>query len=331
MTLVTETRGSILECSHDGCIAVCDEGGLKYFAGDPNFFAFYRSASKPMQVLPVHVLGIPEKYGLTDEEASLMNGSLYCGPHQIELVKSVMEKAAISYDTFIMHPCYPISDEYLKLYVSQGLPPSKLYHNCIGKHLGLILMQRELGGLEQDYYKIESPTQQLILEYISALAEYPKERIGIGADGCGVPVFALPLHNMAASFLKLAATDLIENSDIRAAAERNRIIVSKHPENLMDAKALCGELCKDPNIIGKAGAEGIYTLALHDERLGIAMKMYSGIGCFFPIIVAALLEKLNYKNKDTITRLREKFPPIVKNATDSIVGEQKAVFELTRI
>ena len=37
-----------------------------------------------------------------------MSGSLWCGPRQVELVKSIMEKADISYDTLIMQPCYPM-------------------------------------------------------------------------------------------------------------------------------------------------------------------------------------------------------------------------------
>ncbi len=329
MILVEETRGGILECTHEGHIAVWGENGLIAYAGDPEFFAFYRSSSKPIQVLPAYVLGIKEKYGITDEEMSLMNGSLWCGPHQIELVKSVMEKASIDYDTFIMKPCLPMGLKYEEQCLKDGTEPSKLYHNCVGKHLGLILIQRELGGVEKDYYKLESPAQQLILEYIAKLADYPKEKIGIGIDGCGVPVFAMPLSYMAKSFMRLADTSLIEDQAIREAAERNRLIIAKHPENLMDADALCGVLCKDENIIGKVGAQGVYTFGLHDEKIGVAMKIMDGYYQYYQQVIPALLDMLGYKNKETGARILEKFPPVVKNATDSVVGEKNAVFELT--
>ena len=325
--LVNEYRGDTLECFHYGSIAICDEKGLVRSVGDADFMCYYRSSSKPIQALPFLVLGLDKKYGLTDEEISIMSGSLWCGPRQVELVKSIMEKADISYDTLIMQPCYPMGHDYELKLVAAGEKPSRLYHNCIGKHLSLILVQRELGD-ERDYYKPDSAVQRMILRDIAEFSDFPEQQIRIGVDGCGVPVFAVPLHNMATSYVRLAAPGLLRTPALAQAAQRNADILSRYPQNLMDAAATCGVLCRDSNIIGKVGAQGVYTFGLKKERLGFACKVYDGMSAYFPLIIAHTLELLGYDNKETIERLRASFPDEVTNATGAVVGVKKAVFSL---
>ena len=183
----------------------------------------------------------------------------------------------------------------------------------------------ELGD-ERDYYKEDSAVQRMILRDIAEFSDFPQERIELGIDGCGVPVFAVPLHNMATSFVKLVAPELLQTPALAHAAKRNVDIVSRHPENLMDANATCGVLCRDPNIIGKVGAQGVYTFGLKKERLGFACKVYDGQSAYFPLIIAHTLELLSYDNKETIERLRAAFPDEVTNATGAVVGIKKAAF-----
>lgn len=326
--LVEVFRGGHLECFHDGSIAVVDEKGLQCGAGDLDFISYYRSSSKPIQILPLYELGIDKKYNLTDEELSIMSGSLACGPRQIEIVKSIMDKAGISEDVFIMLPCYPMWEIYSTQYIREGKPTSKLYHNCIGKHLGLVLMEREMEGTEENYWKLESAVQQRILEYISKFTDVSPDNIHVGWDGCGVPVFGVPMYNMALSYLRLAAPDLIKEESLRAAVERNVEIISRYPENLMDAASVCGVLCRDANIVGKIGADGVYTLGLKKERIGVAVKVFDGTTDTMPLILIEILKQLGYQNKETISRLEEHFPCGFKNATGKVVGEKKAVFTL---
>ncbi|NLT57856.1 MAG: asparaginase [Clostridiales bacterium] len=326
-SLLNEYRGGLLECFHPGSIAVYSEEGLVHGLGDTDFLCYYRSASKPIQSLPALALGLDEKYGLTDEELSIMSGSLWCGPRQVELMKSIMQKGDIRYETLIMQPGYPLGEVYALPLRAAGEPPSKLYHNCIGKHLALILIQRELGGPEADYYKIESAVQQKVLHYLAEMTDLPAADIQVGIDGCGVPVFAVPLEAMAKSFLRLAAPDLIASPEIAAAAVRNARILEQYPENLMDARALCGVLCRDANLIGKIGAQGVYALGLKKERIGVAVKLYDGVGANFPLVLARILELLDYQNSETIARLRSTFPPEVLNATGAVVGMKCAEFD----
>lgn len=74
--LTEEYRGDLLDLTHFGHIAVVDETGrVIYSAGDPSAVIFYRSASKPVQALPVFAHGLKEKYGITDEESVIFAAS----------------------------------------------------------------------------------------------------------------------------------------------------------------------------------------------------------------------------------------------------------------
>ncbi|GAV26339.1 asparaginase, partial [Carboxydothermus islandicus] len=58
------------------------------------------------------------------------------------------------------------------------------------------------------YEKIDHPVQQEIFKFIADFTAVSPEKIKIGIDGCGVPVFAVPLKNGALAFAKLSRPDL---------------------------------------------------------------------------------------------------------------------------
>jgi len=55
----------------------------------------------------------------------------------------------------------------------------------------------------QTYFLLDHPVQQRILKIVSEFFEMPPEKVEIGIDGCGVPVFGVPLYNAALAFAKL--------------------------------------------------------------------------------------------------------------------------------
>ena len=67
--LAEEYRGEILDLVHHGYICVVDKDNrVVASVGDPEQVVFYRSASKPIQALPVIARGLDREYGLTEEE-----------------------------------------------------------------------------------------------------------------------------------------------------------------------------------------------------------------------------------------------------------------------
>lgn len=79
-------------------------------------------------------------------------------------------------------------------------------------------------------------------------------------------------------------------------------------------------MLQDPNIVAKGGAQGVYCFGLKKERLGFALKVLNGSEEVWPVIVASILEQINYNNKETIARIRELKQPIVKNDAGVEVG-----------
>src|SRR5690625_7020967 len=88
---------------------------------------------------------------------------------------------------------------------------------------------------------------------------------------------------------------------------------------------VCSVLLDDSNIIAKGGAQGVYCLSLREEKLSIALKVLSGTELLWPLIVAELLEKINYKNKETIQRLLELRTDKITNDAGKVIGETKVL------
>ena len=150
--LVYEYRGKILDLVHMGYICVVDENGkVLWHVGDPEEMVFYRSASKPLQALPVIARGLDKKYGITPEESVLFAGSHTGDSFHVAALESMYKKADLSEDMLCMDPALP------QVPHPMDLKPRKFYHNCSGKHTGALLLQRELGGEIRDYWKVDSP------------------------------------------------------------------------------------------------------------------------------------------------------------------------------
>ncbi len=312
--LVEEYRGGVIENLHRGFICgVSHNGEVIYSVGDPNHITFMRSTAKPIQAIPVFKFELDRKYGLEDKEATIFCASHMAESFHIQALDSIIRKTGISEDLLIC-----------------SASPRRIYHNCAGKHLGLLMLCKEFGYNMEDYWSVHNPVQELIKKYIAVISEYPIEDIKIGIDGCGVPVFALPFKFIANAYLKLACPDLAKNLQIRCAIERITRLMNAHPEMISGTNGLCSQLLKDDNIVAKGGAMGVYCFGLKRERLGFAIKVEDGASAEWPIIIVSILEQINYENRDTIQRLKKMYPEEIKNDNGSIVGVSKAKFQLLK-
>ena len=327
--LVEEYRGKLIECVHRGYICcVNDEGNVQYSVGDPGFVTYMRSSAKPIQVLPLLKRNLKEKYGLRDKEITVMAGSHRAEPFHVEALIGIMEKVGIKESDLICKPTYPLSASAKEEILRSNGKGRAIYHNCSGKHMGILTLCTAMGWNKKDYWKIESPAEQEIINNISYMAKYPKQDIIVGTDGCGVPVFGLPLKNIATAYLRLACPDLIEDKDTRIAVEKITELMNNNYEMVSGTNLICSLLLMDKNIVAKGGAKGVYCFGLKKERLGFAIKVIDGSEEEWPLIVASILEQINYENKETINRLKSVFPSIIVNDNDKEVGESKVVFKL---
>jgi L-asparaginase II len=327
--LVEEYRGGVLENVHYGAVSVVDEkGNILYWAGNPEHMTFLRSAEKPFQALPAMKRRIDEVYGLTPKETALFAASHRGESYHIDALESILRKTGISEDGLHCCATYPLNEDAKAERYRAHEQKRRIFHNCSGKHSGLIALCKHMGWDESTYYELAHPVQQEIIEALSYIAEVPKTSIPVGIDGCGLPVHALPLNKIALSYLKLACPDLIEDSETREAAARIAKRMNEYPDMIADTRFVCSALLKDSNLSAKGGAKGVYGIGLRKERLGISLKVSDGSEQVWPCIIASILESIGYDNSETINRLYELVPNVIVNDGGTIVGERKAVFSL---
>lgn len=328
--LTEEYRGDTLDLIHEGYIAVVDDRGkLLYHAGNPKATVYYRSASKPFQALPVIARGLDEKYGFTEEESVILAGSHLGEDFHVNAIRSMFQKAQMDLNDLIMKPAVPGSTFANEERIRKGLPPEKIYHNCSGKHTGAMVLQKELDPEHiRDYWKVDSAAQQEILRAISILSEVPVDQVHIGVDGCGVPVFAVPVQNIAIAFKNIACIDTIQDESFREAARRFIPRIHRYPHMMRGTGYLCSLINEDPNLVAKGGANGVYGIGMKKERLGIALKIKDGTEAIWPILIREIFKQVGYYRKDTFDMLDRLNNGTIVNDNGTPVGHCGPVFQL---
>lgn len=325
--MVKEYRGDLLDLTHFGYLVIVDENSKVLFSvGDPDDMVFYRSASKPIQALPVMTHHMVEKYGITPEESVIFAGSHAGEPFHIAALESVMKKAGLSEDLLVMKPAVPAYGPANEDRIRRGLPPRKLYHNCSGKHTALMLVQRELGGDVRDYWRMGAPAQVEVQHAIEVLSE--TNRVQLGVDGCGVPVFAVPIRCIANAYKNLAAPEKIQDDALQEAATAFVPRIHQYPHMMRGTGYVCSLINHDSNIVGKGGANSVYGFGLKREKLGVSFKITDGTEHTWPLIILEVLKGLNLLS-DVTKRNMESFGPYqIFNDNDTLVGRREVCFKV---
>jgi L-asparaginase II len=328
--LVDVYRGGKIESSHYGHIAVVDSTGkLLYSAGDPNRLTYARSAVKPIQAIPLVESGAAEKYNLSNADLSLCCGS-HCGEsNHTDQVLSMLQKADLEENALQCGTHIPFSQNtYISLLKAQQ-DPTVRHHNCSGKHSGMLLTAKHLHESLADYYLPDHPVQKRILETMSDVCDYPEEKITIGIDGCGVPVFEMPLYNLAFGFARMARPETLgqKRGDV---VERITKAMMKHPEMVGGTGRFCTDFMNvaQGTMFGKLGAESVYCLGDRESGLGIAVKIEDGsVRAIYPATLE-VLKQLNLITQNQLEELMDHYRPILKNARNEEVGYIEADFQL---
>lgn len=333
--LVKEYRGNITENIHRGSIAVVSStGDTIAYLGDIEKQTFMRSASKPIQVLPTLLAGLHRRFNLTDEDVAMFNSSHWGSNHHIFVLEEIARKTGLTPEDMIMKPCSSTAASALaaKLTDRSKLHPrmgqSKLQHCCSGKHFSLMLLQRELTGKPEGYHLKDSPVQQQIIDFISMLSQTPTYKIGLGIDGCGVPVFALPLRSIAMSYAKLM-DPFSMSGELRDTIDYNFSCIHKYPEKINDYGTPSYYINQNPDLIMKDGSRGVICMAIKSMKLGIAVKLEDGwTDEFQGIIIANILEQLKYDDAELIEKLKSCYSTKLYNDCGIEVGHSEADFKL---
>ena len=325
--LVREYRGDTLDLTHFGYIVIVDENSkVLYSVGDPDDIVFYRSASKPIQALPVIARGLDAKYGISEEESVIFAGSHAGEPFHIAALESLMKKAGLNEEMLVMKPAVPAYGPANEARIRAGIPPRKLFHNCAGKHCALMLLQRELGGETTDYWRMDALAQQEVKRCIEEISETRDVRLGV--DGCGVPVFAVPIRCIATAFKNLAAPEHIRDDSLREAVTRFVPRIHRYPHMMRGTGYICTEINRDDNLVGKGGANSVYGFALKRERIGVSFKFTDGTEHLWPLVILEILKDLGALSEKTRKAFEAMHPYEIYNDNDTLVGHREPCFEV---
>lgn len=325
--LFEEYRGDLIECIHYGMVCLVDKDGVVASVGDESWYCYYRSCSKPIQSLPIIERGLVKKYGLTEEETAVLSGSHWADPEHVQVLESILKKTGLNEEQMIMLPTYPNRPSEKMRLIREGKPPRKIYHNCSGKHIGMMMLAKEIGEPIEKYWVRGSRTQEEILQNLSILTDVPKDEIRIGVDGCGVPVYAVPFHTIAKSYLRLARPELIRDKKVRDAVTYSMKCIHKYPNMIAGKDVICSVLASNEDLIGKSGAQGVYAMGIRSKGLGIVLKIMDGSQEEFESGIVHILEQIDY-DPDVIAKLKAMYSNVILNDNKEKVGYRKAVFNI---
>jgi L-asparaginase II len=327
--LINEYRGEVLENVHRGSICVVDDkGSVRYSIGNVESMTFYRSAAKPIQAIPAFRREVDLAFNLTPKESTLLVASHRGENFHVEALQSLAEKIGCTEQDLLCLPTYPLDIDAKKELIRKNQQERRIYHNCAGKHFGMMALTKLLGVSEKNYWEKNHPVQKEILQHFSILSDYPIDKIESGVDGCGVPVYALPLKQMAISYVRMACPDLLDDLELQTAIRKICQLMNDNYTMVGGSKQICSTLLQDRNIVAKGGAKGVYCIGLKEERLGIALKIEDGSEESWPLIIAGILEQIQYKNKETIEKVNQLATRFVVNDNQKLVGKNKKAFQL---
>jgi L-asparaginase II len=262
--VVAVVRGGVVEARHRVHAVAVQDGRVIEVAGDPQLVTYFRSSAKPLQALPL----VRAHSDLDDAEIAIACASHLARPEQLAAVRSLLERAHATEDD-----------------LECGPEPTRLEHNCSGKHAGFLVVCREHGWPTAGYRLPEHPLQQLLSAELAAAAEVDAATIPTGVDGCGVVTWALPLERTAHAFARLPLLD----GGARAVAA-----MRAHPDLIRGPLAGDVMLMRGlPGWTAKGGAEGLLC-AVSPDGVALALKAEDGAWRALRPAVAEFLRRLGH-------------------------------------
>lgn len=327
--LLNYTRAGKIESIHRGDIVAVDvKGKIIDSVGEPHRKMFWRSAAKPFQALPFVMQGGLEKFKITDEELALLVSSHSGEPMHVELVKHLLQKINLNEDALDCGAARPMSGKAAKVLVENKEKPQPVHNPCSGKHSGMLALGQLLGIPIVGYTNPEHEIQQKMHESVANCANIPKNELEIGIDGCGVPVFYLPLYNMSLAYARLSQPENGQWGTNEYAVRKIRDAMIAYPQIVAGTGRIdtVVSTITQGRIIAKIGAEAVYCLASVQDGIGITFKIEDGGYRAINPTVIGILKRLDLVSKSEYNLLIEKFPPVLKNHRGDVIGTVETLF-----
>lgn len=319
-------RGEHIESIHRGDVVVTDaKGQIIHFAGNSEKETYWRSAAKPFQVLPLLAQGGKEKFGFTLEEIALMAASHSGSEHHTRLVKAVLNKIGLSEQDLQCGIASPLDPKVAEALLKSGKSYSVMHNNCSGKHAAMLALAILLEILPNSYYQKDHQVQQCIAQVIAESTGLALNEIDTGVDGCGVPVFWLPLKAMARAYARLAQPDKGEWGNWQTPVQTVLKAMTSYPE-VVAGKGRFDTILMEVThgrLVAKFGAEAVFCIGHTTKGQGLALKIEDGSVRALAPAVLGLLERYGWITAKEGEVLRSQCSLIVKNHRQEAIGKMK--------
>ena len=293
--IAVSTRGGYPENVFYGSVAVVDRSGkLIASVGDVDAPIFTRSALKPLQALPLVANPRFAEYALTAKEIALL-----CSSHNGEAIHAdtaerLLAKIGLTDSALQCGSHAPYWYKWNNQRPEEGKRWSSYFHNCSGKHSGMLLQAKLLAASTETYLEPENAVQKLIRDAVAyATGASDPAAMPWGTDGCSAPNFAVPLRGLAHAFAWLSRTE----DDARYGGAPRKLFeaMAAHPEMVsgVGRNDLALSTAGRGDWATKVGADGVQTLASRSRGIGIAAKLSNGNGEALMVAFCEVLEQLN--------------------------------------
>jgi L-asparaginase II len=266
--VVEQRRNGVVEARHRVHAVAVRDGAVVAEAGDGALTCFMRSSSKPIQALPL----VRARQDLDDREIAIACASHRATPEQLDAVRSLLAKAEATQDD-------------LELGLQDGRPPEKIFHNCSGKHAGMLALCRTRSWDVRGYRLPGHPVQEHARDAHAEAADVAAAELRTATDGCGVVTFALPLERMAHAYARFEQLPH---------AVRVADAMRAHPDLVGGPDGVdCALMRTLDGALAKGGAEGLLCAAV--GGVGIALKVEDGASRALGPALAAFLAPLGHE------------------------------------
>jgi len=293
-------RSGICETIHRISVVAVKGNHVIYHRGNPDIVVPIRSTAKPFILTPLINAAKDNGINLTDAQISVMASSHNGEKAHRECVNSILNLSGsfpsdLKCGTHL--PFYAwLYDDYFNC---SDIAIRQLFHNCSGKHAGMLLLSKLWGLSTDNYWHIEHPLQKAITTSAKEhLHISDDDCFNVGVDGCGSPTYAITVRKLAEAYQRLLTSNSLKKVYNAMLAEPFMIAGTDRVDTLITTEL---------GFIAKSGADGLFCVSCPDQDIGIALKIESGDDDAAESAIIEVLDQLNLlqsKNKKTFEPYR---------------------------
>ncbi len=322
--LLEYIRDSLCEQSHYGYITLVDINKNELVSiGKSDEIVFYqRSCAKPLQASLLVDNGLIDYFNLTNKEIAISCASHTGSKEHTNIIKSYLQKIGCTKTDLKCGIQQPISKKEQEKLLLSGIKADVLQNNCSGKHTFMLAFCKKEHLDTETYPNINHPLQKRIYEKLQELCETSKD-LKSTKDGCGVPIWATTLHELATGYLNLFLNpkyEIIKNSFVQ-----NPYLIGG--EERLDSEIINA----NPTLIAKVGAGGLCVVVNTNKKQALVVKISDADLKARTLIVINALLQLKWLDKSHIKTngLGKIFLPQIKTLHNETIGTAEVRFDLS--